>query len=85
MREWAILAGKGRLLLSGSIVLASLKAPVQGLFGLVTVGFGVPAVWESTAQLQEILSRDHGRISLLSEVGSKDHDFLNVGPSNLGP
>ena len=28
LREWATLAGKGRLLLSGSIVLASLKAPV---------------------------------------------------------
>ena len=27
--EWAILAGKGRLLLSGSIVLASLKAAVN--------------------------------------------------------
>ena len=30
MREWAVLAGKGRLLLSGSVVLASLKAPVNG-------------------------------------------------------
>ena len=29
LREWAILAGKGRLLLSGSVVLASLKAPVD--------------------------------------------------------
>ena len=29
MREWAILAGKGRLLLSGSVVLASLKAAVN--------------------------------------------------------
>ena len=29
LREWAILAGKGRLLLSGSVVLASLKAAVQ--------------------------------------------------------
>ena len=29
LREWAVLAGKGRLLLSGSIVLASLKAPVR--------------------------------------------------------
>ena len=28
LREWAILAGKGRLLLSGSVVLASLKAAV---------------------------------------------------------
>ena len=28
LREWAILASKGRLLLSGSIVLASLKAAV---------------------------------------------------------
>ena len=30
LREWAILAGKGRLLLSGSVVLASLKAAVKG-------------------------------------------------------
>ena len=30
MREWAVLAGEGRLLLSGSIVLASLKAAVHG-------------------------------------------------------
>ena len=29
LREWAILAGKGRLLLSGSVVLASLKASVH--------------------------------------------------------
>ena len=29
LREWAILAGKGRLLLSGSVVLASLKAAVD--------------------------------------------------------
>ena len=29
LREWAVLAGKGRLLLSGSVVLASLKAPVN--------------------------------------------------------
>ena len=29
LREWAILAGKGRLLLSGSVVLASLKAAVH--------------------------------------------------------
>ena len=28
LREWAILASKGRLLLSGSVVLASLKAAV---------------------------------------------------------
>ena len=28
LREWAILAGKGRLLPSGSVVLASLKAAV---------------------------------------------------------
>ena len=28
LREWAVLAGKGRLLLSGSIVLVLLKAPV---------------------------------------------------------
>ena len=28
LREWVILAGKGRLLLSGSVVLASLKAAV---------------------------------------------------------
>ena len=28
LREWAILAGKGRLLLSSSVVLASLKAAV---------------------------------------------------------
>ena len=28
LREWAVLAGKGRLLLSGSVVLASLKAAV---------------------------------------------------------
>ena len=26
LREWAVLAGKGRLLLSGSVLLASLKA-----------------------------------------------------------
>ena len=31
LREWAILAGKGRLLLSGSVVLASLKAAVTTL------------------------------------------------------
>ena len=31
LREWAILASKGRLLLSGSVVLASLKAAVQAL------------------------------------------------------
>ena len=30
LREWAFLAGKVRLLLSGSIVLASLKAAVEG-------------------------------------------------------
>ena len=30
LREQAILAGKGQLLLSGSVVLASLKAAVQG-------------------------------------------------------
>ena len=29
LREWAILAGNGRLLLSGSVVLASLKAAVD--------------------------------------------------------
>ena len=29
LREWAVLAGKGRLLLSGNVVLASLKAPVH--------------------------------------------------------
>ena len=29
LREWAILAGKGQLLLSGSVVLASLKAAVH--------------------------------------------------------
>ena len=29
LREWAILAGKGRLLLSGSVVLASLIAAVD--------------------------------------------------------
>ena len=29
LREWAILASKGRLLLSGSVVFASLKAAVQ--------------------------------------------------------
>ena len=29
LREWAVLAGKGRLLLSGSVVLASLKAAVN--------------------------------------------------------
>ena len=29
LRDWASVAGKGRLLLSGSIVLASLKAAVQ--------------------------------------------------------
>ena len=28
LREWAVLASKGRLLLYGSVVLASLKAPV---------------------------------------------------------
>ena len=28
LREWAVLAGKGWLLLLGSVVLASLKAPV---------------------------------------------------------
>ena len=33
LREWAILAGKGRLLLSGSVVLASLKAAVVRTFG----------------------------------------------------
>ena len=32
LREWAILAGKGRLLLSGSVVLASLKATVCTLY-----------------------------------------------------
>ena len=29
MREWAVLASKGRLLLSDSVILASLKAAVQ--------------------------------------------------------
>ena len=29
LREWAVLAGLGRLLLSGSVVLASLKAAVD--------------------------------------------------------
>ena len=42
LREWAILTGKGRLLLSGSVVLASLKAAVQGnlfeIFGKI-LGF----------------------------------------------
>ena len=36
MREWAVLAGKGWLLLSGSVVLASLKAPVKGLQNLLS-------------------------------------------------
>ena len=36
MREWAILAGKGRLLLSGSVVLASLKATVYCHFPKIT-------------------------------------------------
>ena len=35
---WAVLAGKGRLLLSGSIVLPSLKAAVQDGPGQLTVG-----------------------------------------------
>ena len=30
LREWAILASKGQLLLSGNVVLASLKAAVHG-------------------------------------------------------
>ena len=30
LREWAVLACKGRLLLSGSVVLPSLKAAVHG-------------------------------------------------------
>ena len=34
MREWAIFACKGRLLLSGSVVLASLKAAVYYFFGI---------------------------------------------------
>ena len=37
LREWAILAGKGRLLLSGSVVLASLKAAVLTLQGTLVV------------------------------------------------
>ena len=37
LREWAILAGKGRLLLSGSVVLASLKAPVHRRLSLTVI------------------------------------------------
>ena len=36
LREWAIWAGKGRLLISGSVVLATLKAAVRGLRSTVT-------------------------------------------------
>ena len=39
LREWAILAGKGRLLLSGSVVLASLKAAVLSTLSLVPFYF----------------------------------------------
>ena len=33
LREWAVLASQGQLLLSGSVVLASLKAAVHGQMG----------------------------------------------------
>ena len=35
LREWAVLASKGRLLLSGSVVLASLKAAVMTPYGAI--------------------------------------------------
>ena len=38
LREWAALAGMGRLLFSGSVVLASLKAPVSVILLEIDVG-----------------------------------------------
>ena len=51
---------------------------IESLFELVPVGCGNPAVWEPTAQLQEILSWDHGHISPLCGVCFKNHDSLDV-------
>ena len=58
---------------------------IESLFELLPVGCGTPALWDPTARLQEILSWDHVRISPLCEVGFKNHDSLNVGPSSFGP
>ena len=58
---------------------------IESLFELVPVGCGTPAVWDPTAQLQEISSWDHGLILPLCEVGFGNHYSLNVGPSSLGP
>ena len=58
---------------------------IESLFELVPVGCRTPAVWDPTARLQEILSWDHGHISLLCKVGFKNHDPINVDPSGFGP
>ena len=49
LREWAILAGKGRLLLSGSVVLASLKAAVYCWYLNKSYHIVCPLVWPSGA------------------------------------
>ena len=45
---------------------------IESHFELIPVGCGTPAVWDPTAQLQEILSWDHGHISPLYGVGFKN-------------
>ena len=52
LHEWAILAGKGWLLLSGSVVLASLKAPV---FSALVKGLGPAAADPSKLEIRHIL------------------------------
>ena len=60
MREWAVLACKGWLLLSGSVVLASLKAAVKVHKILVAAGLD--------RALNDALQW-HGRGSILEPVG----------------
>ena len=62
LREWAILAGKGRLLLSGSVVLALLKAAVD-----LPNSFLI----HSQAVLEELL-REYRRAHLCDRLGGRE-------------
>ena len=68
LREWAILAGKGRLLLSGSVVLASLKAAVQGDSGDRTHGFDREFPGLVGSYRSDLLPKQGGGTSQLSQI-----------------